>query len=149
MKIELTRPLGAIAVVMCLVAVGVRADDGDARIMEIERALWAGWAQGDAGPFDMHVTDDAVNVVPAGITVGKAELIKWIESGSCNVAGYSVGDMQVVHPADNVAIAVYSADQDAVCDGSPLAAHIHVSSVYVKKDGEWRSAAYSEAPAAR
>ena len=149
MKTEVTRALGAIAAVMCLVAVGAHADDSDATIMDIERALWAAWAQGDPGPFDMHVTDDAVNVVPSGITIGKAELIKWIESGSCDVAGYSVGDMQVVHPADNVAIVVYSADQDAVCDGAPLAAHIHVSSIYVKTDGGWMSAAYSETPAAQ
>jgi len=147
MKTELTRALGAIVVALCLVSVGAHADDGDARMIEIEKALWAGWAQADIGPFERHATDEAVNVTPDGITVGKAELIKYIGSGTCKVAGYSLGDMRVVHPADNVALVVYSAEQDAACGDSRLAPRIYVTSVFLKTDGEWRSVAYSETPA--
>lgn len=146
MKIKLTRALGVVAVAMCIASVGAQADDADARIIEIEKALWDGWAQADTGPFDKHVTDDTVNATPNGITVGKAALIKNIAAGTCKVAGYSLGDMRVVHPAENVALLVYSAEQDAVCDESRLAQHIHVTSVFVNKNGEWRVAAYTETP---
>lgn len=147
MKAGWNEALAAIVVVMCLVGAGAQADDGDAKIIELEKSFWAAWAQGDVAPFEKYATDDTVNVTPNGITVGKADLIKNIGSGSCEAADYSLGDMTVVHPADNVAIVVYSADQDAVCDGARLAPHVHVTSVFVKRDGEWRSAAYAETPA--
>ena len=146
MKTKLTRTIGAVAVVMCLVAGGAHADDTDARIMEIEKSLWAAWAKADVGTFDKHLTVSTVNMTPGGITVGKSELIQDIGSGSCKVAGYSFGDMKVVHPAENVALLVYSADQDAVCGDAKLAAKIYVTSVYVFEDGEWKAAAYAETP---
>lgn len=147
MKTELTRALGAFAVVMCLVGAAAHADDSDSTIIGIEKALWAGWAQADVAPFEKHLTDDTVNVITTGITVGKTDVIKDIGSGNCKVAGYSLGDMKVVHPADNVAILVYSADQDAVCDESRLASRIYVTSVFLNEDGQWRSAAYAETAA--
>jgi hypothetical protein len=46
-----------------------------------------------------------------------------------------------------VAILSYTATQDAICDGTKMPAKIYSSSVYVRKDGKWLSAAYQETPA--
>ena len=147
METQRIRALAAVTCLTCLVCTSAFAGDADVRIMEIEKALWAGWAKANTAPFEEHATDDVVNVVPDGITVGKAGLIEFMGSGVCAVAGYSLGDMTVVHPAEGVAILAYSAEQDAVCGGAKLAERIYVSSVYVKQDGEWKSASYSETPA--
>ncbi len=143
-KTQVARAMGAIVAMMCLFSGGALADDSDARIMEIEKALWAAWARTDVGPFEKHLTVSTVNMTPGGITVGKSELIEDIGSGTCKVAGYSLGDMKVIHPAANVALLVYSADQDAVCGGNKIPAKIYVTSVYVFEDGEWKAAAYGE-----
>lgn len=141
------RALVACVLLTCLVCGSAHAGDADASIMEIEKSLWAGWAKADTAPFENHMTDDAVNVTPDGITVGKAAVIEWVGSGTCEVAGYAIGDMTVVHPADDVAIVAYSAEQDAACDGVKVAERVYVTSLYLKHDGEWKSASYSETTA--
>jgi hypothetical protein len=75
------------------------------------------------------------------------KLVKDIGSGECKVTGYSIGDVRVTRPTDKVAILTYSATQDAVCSDYRPPAKVHATSVYVKKDGEWKNAVYAETPA--
>ena len=140
--------LAATATVLALVSGPVRAgEDGDAQLVDIEKALWAAWAKGDAGPFERHLTEDTVNVTPGGIVIGKAQMMQDVGSGACKVNGYTFGDIKVVRPADGVAILVYSATQDVVCGDYTPPASIRATSVYVKKGGNWMAAAYTETPA--
>jgi len=147
MKTPLIRGLGAAAMLLLLSTGAARAAEGDAKLIDIEKSLWAAWAKGDTGPFEKHLTKDTVNVTSGGITVGKAELMKDIGSHACKVASYSIGDVQVLRPAEKVAILVYSADQDVTCGDNRLVPRVHVTSVYVKRDGAWKAAAYTEAAA--
>ncbi len=139
--------VGAVAVAFSLVSGAALANDGDAKLIEIEKSLWAGWAAADPKPFEKHVAKDGVNMVPFGFTFGKEALVKDIGSGECKVASYSIGDVRVTRPADKVAILTYSAIQDAVCGDYRPPAKVHATSVYVKKDGEWKNAVYAETPA--
>lgn len=140
--------LGAATAMFCLMSGPVLAgDDGDAKLVEVEKSLWTAWAKADAKPFEKHMAKDSIHMVPTGFTVGKEALVKEIGSGDCKVAGWSIGDVRVLRPADKVAILAYSATQDATCGGQPLSPRIHATSVYVKKDGEWKAASYSETPA--
>lgn len=147
MKKQIAGTVGAVAVGLLLAAGASLADDGDAKVIEIEKSLWAAWAAADSKAFEKHVTKDVVNMVPAGFTFGREALVKNIGSSDCKVAGYSLGDIKVFRPADKVAILTYSATQDAVCGDYRPPAKILATSVYVKKDGDWKEASYSETPA--
>lgn len=140
--------LGAAAAVFALLSGSAMAgDDGDAKLIEIEKELWAGWAAADTKAFEKHLVKDVTNMTSMGFTFGKEQVLKFIGSGDCKVAGYSIGDAKVSRPGDKVAILTYSATQDAVCGGQKAPSSIHVTSVFVKKDGEWKNAAYAETTA--
>lgn len=141
--------LGAATAVLALLSGPAAAgDDGDARLVEIEKSLWAGWAAADTKPFEKHLAKDVVNMVSMGFTLGKESVLKMIGSSDCKVAGYDIGEVKVVRPAEKVALLTYSATQDAVCGDMRVPPRIHVTSVFVKKDGEWKNVAYTETPVA-
>ena len=146
MKKHVTGAIGAVALAFSLASGAALASDGDANLVEIEKSLWAGWAAADTKPFEKHLAKDAVNMVSTGFTFGKEALLKAIGSSDCKVAGYEIGEVKVLRPADKVALLAYSATQDAVCGGQKVPPRIHVTSVFVKKDGEWKNAAYTETP---
>lgn len=149
MKRAMLGTLSAATAVLALLSGAVLADDdGDARLIEIEKSLWAGWAASDTKAFEKHLAREAVNMVPMGFTFGKENMLKDIGSSDCKVAGYSIGDVRVVRPAEKVAVLAYSATQDAACGDYRLPSSVHVTSVYVKTDGEWKSATYAETPVA-
>jgi hypothetical protein len=142
--------LGAVAIALAAISAPVAAgDDGDAKLVEIEKSLWAGWAAADTKPFEKHLVKEVINMVSMGFTFGKEQMLKDIGSSDCKVAGYNIGDIKVIRPADKVAILAYSATQDAVCGDYRVPGSVHVTSTYVKKDGDWKNASYAETPAAR
>lgn len=138
--------IGAAAMALCLVSGSAFASD-DAQLVSMEKSLWAAWAAHDAGPFDKHLTEDTVNLAGGTLMQGKAAVVKDIAAGGCKIVGYKIGDVKVAHPADNVAILVYTGTQDGTCGKHTLDKKIHATAVYVKKDGAWKEALYSEAPA--
>jgi uncharacterized protein (TIGR02246 family) len=146
MRKQMIGTIGAVAMGLSLASGAALAGDGDANLVEIEKSLWAGWAAADSKPFEKHLAKEGVNMVPAGFTFGKDALVKDMGSSDCKVASYSLGEVKVIRPADKVAILTYSATQDAVCGDYRPPAKIHATSVYVKKDGEWKNAVYAETP---
>jgi hypothetical protein len=146
MNKHVTGTIGAVALVLSMASGAALAGDGDANLVEIEKSLWAGWAAADTKPFEKHLAKDVVNMVSMGFTFGKEAMLKTIGSGDCKVAGYDIGEVKVVRPADKVALLAYSATQDAVCGEHRVPSRIHVTSVFVKKDGEWKNVAYTETP---
>jgi len=149
MKRMMRGTLGATTALLAMLSgPALAGNDGDAKLVEIEKSLWAGWAAGDTKPFEKHVAKENINMVSMGFTFGKEALLKDIGSNGCKVASYSLGDVKVVRPAEKVAILAYSATQDAVCGEHKLPSRIHVTSTFVKKDGDWKNVSYAETPAA-
>lgn len=141
--------LCASTVLSLLMSVGaLAADPRDAELVAIEKSLWQAWADADGAPFEKHLADVTVNMTPGGVTIGKAHNVKMVTDAGCTVNSFSFGEFTVLRPAQNVAFLVYSANQDAVCDGQAVPAKVHATSVYVKDDNTWKAAAYTEAPAA-
>lgn len=138
-------------VLVCTLVVAVRApaaaqQDLTTSLSTIEKALWQAWKDHDAAPFEKYLTDDAVNVSADGVTTGKATFLEMLRSQPCDVNGFTFSDWAVHRVTDDVAILTYSATQDGSCGGETLASSLNVSSVYVRKDGMWMSAAYHETP---
>jgi hypothetical protein len=127
------------------------AQDNDLtmKLASIEKSLWEGWKNADGASFQKHLVDDAVDVGPWGIHVGKSTVIADITDGGCDVKGYSFADWQAHKVGESTAILTYSATQDAVCDGETIPTDIVVSSTYVMSGGTWKTASHQETPVAK
>ncbi len=118
-------------------------------LVTMEEQLWDAWKNGDAKPFETHLADEYVMVMPTGVTSGKAKAIKEITDSSCDVKSFSLSDWKLSMAGKGTAILTYKASQDAVCDGNKVAAEVYSSVVYVKKGDKWLAASYQETPAVK
>ena len=123
-------------------------DDLTKQLISIEKSLWKGWAEADAAPFEKHITANYVQIGDWGMVAGRDATIENIASGACTVKSYELDDWQVHRLSNTTAILTYEAEQDAVCDGTPSAAEVMASSVYVMEDGTWKAGSYHETPVA-
>ena len=121
-------------------------DETQAKVVAIEKALWEGWKNKDAKPFEEHVTDDNFSINPLGLTAGKANQIKMIAGSDCDVKGYSLSDIKTYSLGKDAVLLSYKATQDAICGGMKIPPTILVTSTYVNQDGAWKAASYHESP---
>jgi len=141
-----------VAVVGAVAALGFAApagadDDLAAKLMGMEKTLWTAWAAADGAPFEAHLMDDALNVTPGGVTVGKAAMLEDITSGACEVRSWEVGEPTLHRVTDDVVMLSYDATQDATCEGHVIPAKTHVVTTWVNHDGTWKNWGYFETPA--
>lgn len=122
----------------------VAQDDLTKELASIEKSLWKGWAAGDVKPFETHLAENHVQVGPWGITEGKADVIADIAAGSCQVEGYEQSNWKAHRVSESTAILTYTAEQEAVCDGTRVPENIAASAVYVWEEDGWKSASYHE-----
>ena len=146
------RMLGALgastAMFMMIAGVAIAGDANDAELVAMEKALWQAWADADTAPFEQHLADVSVNMTPGGVTIGKAKNVQMIADAECKVNSFSFGDFTVLRPTSTVALVVYTASQDATCDGHAVPPRINATGVWVKDGNAWKSAAYTEVPVA-
>lgn len=142
-----SRPFRAVfvsAVLALLVAAPVAASEEDAVLIANEQSFWAAWKAHDAAPFQQHLAEGTMATTGAGREVGKARTLAMLTSDTCQVAGYTLGEMTVHHFGDSTALITYEATQDAVCAGQKLPEKVLATSVWVKMDGRWQAASYQE-----
>ena len=125
------------------------ANEGGAeKLAAMEKMSWEAWANNDAAALDKSLAEGAIEIAPAGITIGKDEIIAGLTAGACEVTSYELGEITAHKVTEGVIILTYEATQDATCDGARLPEHVYSSSVWVEKDGEWYSTMYHETAAA-
>jgi hypothetical protein len=123
-------------------------DDLTKQLAGVEQRLWKGWAEGDATPLRHHATANYITIGDWGMMVGRDANIQATAAHSCDVKSYELDDWQLHRLSDETAVLTYEAEQDAVCDGTPVAPEVMVSAVYVMEDGEWKAGSYHETPIA-
>ena len=123
-------------------------DDLTKQLAGVEQRLWKGWAEGDATPLQHHATEGYISVGDWGMVVGRDAMIELTAAHLCDVKSYELDDWQLHRLSDETAVLTYEAEQDAVCDGTPVAPEVMVSAVYVLEDGEWKAGSYHETPIA-
>jgi hypothetical protein len=62
---------------------------------------------------------------------------------------FTLSDMEVLFPTDEVAIATYRAKQKMAMDGKNLDQDVIDSSTWVKVDGAWKCVAHTESEVAK
>ncbi len=120
------------------------ADQHEAQLIEMERALWEAWKNADSAPFEQSLAGDATLILGDGAIYAKAQAVETIGSGSCKVAGYELSDFKVRSLGPEAASLVYNASQDAVCDGEPIPPKLVVSSTWAMSGGNWQNVLYQE-----
>ena len=115
-------------------------------IIATEKKLWEAWKNKDTKTFNANLTADSVLVGDSG-TATKADILKMMGDGGCEVRSFTLSDFKVAFPASNVAIVSYKGTQDTTCGGQPEPPTVWASSTYVRRGDKWYAASHQETPA--
>jgi uncharacterized protein (TIGR02246 family) len=116
-------------------------------LLEVERRFWNAIQQKDA-QGTARMTDDGCIVVGAqGLAaIDRKTMAKMTEEGKWELHEYSFDEQnaQVRFLNDDVAIVAYRVNERLEVDGRTLPIEANDSSVWVRRDGEWRCALHTE-----
>ena len=116
-------------------------------LLDLERRFWDAMKAKDA-PNAARMTDDGCIVVGAqGVSaIDRQTMAKLTAEGEWELQTYAIQDKnaQVRFIADDVAIVAYSVNESVVVDGETVPVQANDSSVWVRRDGEWRCALHTE-----
>lgn len=119
-------------------------------LIETEQRFWSAMQKKD-GKAAAELTDDASIIVGAqGVSkIDPKMMEKMMAEGKWELKQFSFDEKtrQVQFISDDVAIVAYSVSERIVVDGKPLQFDAHDSSVWVRREGEWRCALHTETPA--
>lgn len=119
-------------------------------IERLERNFWQSMVDRKPSVATGMITEPALMVSGNGpITFDRAEYTKMANNEQHRLVDYSLSDMNVLFPNDDVAIATYRAHQKMEVDGKPMEFDSVDSSTWVKVDGGWKCAAHTESQAKR
>jgi uncharacterized protein (TIGR02246 family) len=129
-------------------AAGQGAGDVKQALIDLEKGAWEAWKKKDGKYFESFLSDDTVQVSPAGVT-RKAQIVKGIVASTCDVKGYEMDGFDVVMLNPDTALLTFSATQDATCGGAAEPSPVWASTVFVRRGGKWLAAFHQETPAQR
>ena len=137
----------SLAALMLLVTVISPAIAGDLKdeLVAMDKKAWTSWGSRDGKAFRDLVTEDAVQAVAgAGIATGRDKIMADVSGNPCQMKSFDFADAKVRQLSTDIALLTYTATQDTTCEGQKLPGKVYVTSVYVRKDGKWRSTSYQE-----
>ena len=116
-------------------------------LLEVERRFWNAIQQKDA-QGTARMTDDGCIVVGAqGLSaIDQKTMAQLTAEGKWELQQYSFDEQnaQVRFLSDDVAIVAYKVNERVAIDGQTLPIEANDSSVWVRRDGEWRCALHTE-----
>jgi hypothetical protein len=120
---------------------------GKQTLIDLEKRFWDAMRTKDAGTT-AHMTDDGCIVVGAqGVSaVDQKAMGKMTTDGDWQLQQFSFDDRstQVRFVNEDVAIVAYKVNERVVVDGKTLPIEANDSSVWVRRDGQWRCALHTE-----
>jgi len=112
-------------------------------LLELEHQGWRSLCDGTGGAYYGEImTDDGVMVLAHGQVLDRAAVVASLDQAP-RWRTYAITDDRVVHLDDDHAILVYTGRADRGDDDRFVAL---MSSVYVRRAGEWRLALYQQTP---
>jgi hypothetical protein len=116
-------------------------------LLEVERRFWNAIKRKDA-QGTARMTDDGCIVVGAqGLSaIDQKTMAKLTAEGKWELEQYSFDEQnaQVRFLSDDVAIVAYKVNERVAIDGQTLPIEANDSSVWVRRNGEWRCALHTE-----
>jgi hypothetical protein len=105
-------------------------------LSRMETKQWKARVTGKADSIKELVSNDAKIVTCTG-AANKKEWIARVETGECKVRTFHLNDFALILSTPTAATITYHAEQDATCNGKPLARDLSVSATYQKYNGTW------------
>ena len=120
-------------------------DARQAEIRRLESAFWQSLVDRDANAATAMLAPEALMVSSHGtMRFDPAQYTKMLDDPKHGLLEYSLSDMDVLFPSDDVAIATYRAHQKVDHDGREVEQDVIDSSTWVRMDGGWRCVAHTE-----
>jgi hypothetical protein len=114
-------------------------------LIAAETKLWEAFKNKDPKPFKATLTADSVGVGEMGVE-SKADLLKEIVSGGCDIKSFSLSDFKLTTVDGNAAVLTYKGVSEGTCGGKAIPT-VWASTVYVRRGGKWLAVAHQETPA--
>jgi hypothetical protein len=114
----------------------------------LEKQSWEAWKNRDGKFFQNFLSDDHVEVGFGGPT-DKKTVVAGVGSPACTVKSYTVDHFELTELGPDTALLTYHAAQDTTCGGAVVPSPVWVSSLYVKRNGQWLNALYQQTKTAK
>ena len=121
-----------------------QANKTEQQVTKMLRDFLAAVPRGDRQVFDNFFADDVIYTRSAGVTVGKAEIMKNIDVRAANEpsATYEAEDI-TVHPyGGNLAIVNFRLVMHTTKDRKQETAHLRNTGTFLKRNGKWQVVAW-------
>ena len=123
-----------------MAATGTRAE-----IERLEREFWRSLVDRNVDTATRLLAPEALMVSSHGtMRFDPDEYAKMLQDPGHGLLDYSLSDMDVLFPSDDVAIATYRAHQKVDHDGREVEQDVVDSSTWVRMHGGWRCVAHTE-----
>lgn len=123
---------------------------GRSEIESLERAFWKSIVDGRPEVATGMLTEPAVMVSGHGVTkFDHASYTRMAKDEQHKLVDYTISDMDVVFPRDDVAVASYHVNQKVDVRGKTELMDVYDTSTWLKTDGKWRCVMHTESPIAK
>jgi uncharacterized protein (TIGR02246 family) len=117
-------------------------------IEQLEQAFWTSLVARDADAATALLAPQALMVSSHGtMRFDPAQYAAMLKDPKHGLLEYTLSDMDVLFPTDDVAIATYRAHQAMQMDGRRMEQDVVDSSTWVKVGGAWKCVAHTESDA--
>jgi uncharacterized protein (TIGR02246 family) len=117
-------------------------------IEQLEQAFWTSLVARDADAATALLAPQALMVSSHGMMrFDPAQYAAMLKDPKHGLLEYTLSDMDVLFPTDDVAIATYRAHQAMQMDGRRMEQDVVDSSTWVKVGGAWKCVAHTESEA--
>ena len=123
--------------------------DASREIEQLEHAFWSSLVDRDVDAATALLAPQALMVSSRGaMQFDPSQYAKMLQDPRHGLIDYTLSDMAVLFPTEDIAIVTYRAKQAMQMDGKQFEQDVVDSSTWVKLDGKWKCAAHTEAEAA-
>jgi ketosteroid isomerase-like protein len=120
----------------CLLGAQNKSTGAEQDIMRIEQEMLAAVLKGDTGPSERYLAENYVFTGPDGLSMGKAQSIQDLKSGSLKLQAASLDNSRVQLYGDT-AIVTYSSNDKGTYKGKDISGKTRWTDVFVKQTGRW------------
>jgi len=116
-------------------------------LVDVERRFWNAMKEKDAAAASAMTDDQCVIVGAQGVSAIDAKtMAKLTSEGQWELEQFSFDEQkrQIRFLTDDIAIVAYPVRERVVVDGETLPVVANDSSVWVRRDGQWRCALHTE-----
>jgi len=115
-------------------------------VMQLERKTWELAKSKNKTAAASLMADDFVDVGESGVVTRSKVLDTF---GQATINSFALDQLQAVALAPTVVVVTYKATATGSAQGRPLPSPVFVSSVWVKRNGQWLNVLYHDTTAAK